>query len=86
MRKQILAATVALGVALSAGVALAKSCPVLVKQGRDAAAKMKADDPKVKEALAKLDRAEKLHNDGKHADSEKTAREALDQLGVKAAK
>ena len=86
MKKQIIAAVVALGVTFGAGVAMAKTCPLLIKQGRDAAAKMKADDPKVKGAVAKLDQAEKLHNEGKHADSEKAAHEALDQLGVKSAK
>ena len=33
--------------------AVASNCPVLIKQGKDAAAKMKADDPKVKEAVIK---------------------------------
>jgi hypothetical protein len=46
---------------------------------------MKADDPKVKEANAKLAEAQKLHDGGKHADSVKTANEALALLGVKPA-
>jgi hypothetical protein len=46
---------------------------------------MKADDPKVKEANAKLTEAQKLHDDGKHADSVKKANEALALLGVKPA-
>ncbi len=44
---------------------------------------MKADDPKVKGAVAKLDEAQKLHDGGKHAESMKTADEALMLLGVK---
>ena len=41
-----------------------------------------ADDPKAKEATAKLTEAQKLHDDGKHADSVKKANEALTLLGV----
>lgn len=70
-------------VAFTSGVALASTCPVLIKQGKEAAAKMKADDPKVKQATAKLAEAQKLHDAGKHADSVKTANEALTLLGVK---
>jgi hypothetical protein len=44
---------------------------------------MNPDDPKVKEANAKLAEAQKLHDAGKHADSVKTANEALALLGVK---
>lgn len=69
--------------ALGAGGALASNCPVAIKQGREAAAKLKADDPKVKQATAKLDEAQKLHDSGKHSDSLKTANEALAVLGVK---
>jgi hypothetical protein len=67
------------------GAAMASTCPLLIKQGKDAAAKMNADDPKVKEANAKLAEAQKLHDAGKHADSVKTANEALALLGVKPA-
>jgi hypothetical protein len=69
--------------ALAAGPALASNCPVVIKQGRDAAAKMNASDAKVKQALAKLDEAQKLHDGGKHTESLKSAGEALDLLGVK---
>ena len=69
MKKAIVAAAVALTVAFTGGVAMASSCPKVIKEGRDAAAKMKADDPKVKGALAKLDEAQKLHDGGKHAES-----------------
>ena len=67
------------------GAAMASTCPLLIKQGKDAAAKMNADDPKVKEANTKLVEAQKLHDDGKHADSVKKANEALALLGVKPA-
>jgi hypothetical protein len=84
MKKLIAVTAVCVGLAF-AGVAVASNCPVLIKQGKDAAAKMKADDPKVKEATAKLAEAQKLHDGGKHADSVKTATEALTLLGVKPA-
>jgi hypothetical protein len=55
----------------------------MIKEGKEAAAKMKADDPKVKSAMAKLDEAQKLHSEGKHADSVKAAEEAHALLGIK---
>jgi hypothetical protein len=76
-------AALAAGLTFTGSAALASNCPLLIKQGKEAAAKMKADDPKVKQALAKLDEAQKLHDAGKHADSVKTANEALAMLGVK---
>ena len=84
MKKLIAITAMVTGLAFT-GVALASTCPLLIKQGKDAAAKMKADDPKVKEATAKLAEAQKLHDGGKHADSVKTANEALALLGVKPA-
>ncbi len=58
-------------------------CPKIIKEGRDAAAKMKADDPKVKGAVAKLDEAQKLHDGGKHAESMAKANEAVADLEKK---
>ena len=83
MRKLIAVTAVAVALAFTAGVAFASSCPKVIKEGREAAAKMKADDPKVKAAVAKLDEAQKLHDGGKHADSLKLANEAAADLGVK---
>ena len=84
MKKLVTAcAAVAAIVALAGSPAYAFKCPTLIKEGREAAAKMKADDPNVKQATAKLDEAQKLHSEGKHADSVKTAEEALALLGVK---
>ena len=82
MKKTIVAMAVAVSLAFT-GVAMASSCPKLIKEGRDAAAKMKADDPKVKGAVAKLDEAQKLHDDGKHKESMAKANEALADLGIK---
>ena len=56
MKKLMMVTAVALSLAFS-GAAFASSCPKVIKEGRDAAAKMKADDPKVKQATAKLDEA-----------------------------
>jgi hypothetical protein len=74
----VTAVTVAL--TFTAGAAFASSCPKVIKETRDAAAKMKADDPKVKAAVAKLDEAQKLHDAGKHADSLKLANDAAASL------
>jgi hypothetical protein len=83
MKTLFLAMALASALAMAAQPALASNCPVVIKQGRDAAAKMNASDPKVKQAVAKLDEAQKLHDSGKHSDSLTSANEALDLLGVK---
>jgi hypothetical protein len=80
MKKAIVAMAVAVTVAFTGSVAMASSCPKVIKEGRDAAAKMKQDDPKVKAALAKLDDAQKLHDGGKHAESLAKANEAVADL------
>lgn len=72
-----------LALTLVASAASASMCPVLIKQGRDAAVTMNQNDPNVKNALAKLDRAAALHKEGKHVDSMREANEALGMLGVK---
>ncbi|HEY7540682.1 MAG TPA: hypothetical protein VIF11_11110 [Methylomirabilota bacterium] len=71
---------VAVALAFSAGGAFASSCPKVIKEGREAAAKMDQNSPKVKAAVAKLDEAQKLHDGGKHADSLKLANEAVADL------
>jgi len=83
MRKLMVVTAVTVALAFTAGGAFASSCPKVIKEGREAAAKMNADDPKVKMAVAKLDEAQKLHDSGKHADSLKLANEAAADLGVK---
>ena len=82
--KKIMTACAALAiVALAGSPAFAFKCPTMIKEGKEAAAKMKADDPKVKQATAKLDEAQKLHGEGKHADSVKAAEDAHALLGIK---
>ena len=80
MRKLIAVTAVAVALAFTAGGAFASSCPKVIKETRESAAKMKADDPKVKAVVAKLDEAQKLHDAGKHADSLKLANEAAADL------
>ena len=84
MRKLMaVTAAVTVAFAFTAGGAFASGCPKVIKEARDAAGKMKMDDPKVKASVAKLDEAQKLHDGGKHADSLKLANEAAADLGVK---
>ena len=80
MKTAIVAMVVAVSVAFTGGLAMASSCPKVIKEGRDAAAKMKAGDPKVKAAVAKLNEAQKLHDGGKHAESLAKANEAVADL------
>ena len=82
MKKLLIVTAVAVSLALTGSVAFASSCPRVIKQGRDAAAKMDKNDAKVKAAVAKLDEAQALHDGGKHADSLAKANEALADLGV----
>jgi outer membrane murein-binding lipoprotein Lpp len=82
--KTLMAVTaVVVGLTFMAGTATAMMCPTLIKQGRDAAAKMDMQSDTVKKAVSMLDRAEALHKEGKHADSVKEANGALEMLGVK---
>jgi hypothetical protein len=80
MKKAFVAMAVAVSLAVTGGVAMANSCPKIIKEGRDTAAKMKQDDPKVKAALVKLDEAQKLHEAGKHKESMDKANEAVSDL------
>jgi hypothetical protein len=80
MRTLMAVTAVTVALAFTAGTAFASSCPKVIKEARDAAAKMRADDPKVKAAVAKLDEAQKLHDGGKHADSLKLANEVAASL------
>jgi len=45
--------------------------------------RLQLQETTITEQTAKLDEAQKLHSEGKHADSVKTAEEALALLGVK---
>lgn len=68
---------------LSVQPVLARTCPTLIKEGKEllATAKLsKANENKVK---ALLDESQKLHDAGSHGDSVKKANEALDLLKKK---
>ena len=65
----------------AAGPALAFQCPKLVRQINDEAGRR--FDNASYDAKTKAAAATKLHSEGKHADSEKVAKEALAQLGIK---
>ena len=76
----ILAAT--LGVVLAQPVS-ARTCPKLIKEGRDLLAKtklVKAEKDKVKSLI---DESEKLHEGGDHGESMKKIKEALAVLKKK---
>jgi hypothetical protein len=68
-------------VAFAAGPALAFQCPKLVSQINAEAGRR--FDNAAYDAKMKAAQATKLHAEGKHAESEKLAKQALAQLGVK---
>jgi len=68
-------------VTLTAGPALASSCPKLIAQ-INAAAGNRFDSASYT-AKTKAAEAQKLHSEGKHAESEKAAKEGLSALGIK---
>jgi len=68
-------------VALAAGPALAFQCPKLIGQINDAAGAR--FDSAAYDAKMKAAEAQKLHSEGKHAESVKTAQEGLALLGMK---
>ena len=78
MMRQLAMALAVVG--LLAGPALANQCPLLIKQVRDACAG-KTDDA-CKKAMALADDAEKLHKDGKHAESVAKAQEAAKPINL----
>ena len=66
-----------------AGPAWGRTCPKLIKEGRDLLAKgnySKSDAAKIK---GLLDQSEKLHDSGDHGESVKKAKEALSLLKKK---
>jgi hypothetical protein len=68
-------------VAFAAGPALAFQCPKLVGQINAEAGRR--FDNTAYDAKMKAAEATKLHAEGKHAESEKVAKDALGRLGVK---
>ena len=68
-------------VAFAAGPALAFQCPKLISQINDAAGN-RLDNASY-DAKMKAATAQKLHSEGKHAESVKAAQEGLALLGIK---
>jgi hypothetical protein len=81
MKKLIALLATAVMIAAGAGVASARECPLLIKQLKDASAK-ETDAKKKAEADKLIAQAQKQHEEGKHADSVKTADDAAKVLGV----
>ena len=72
---------IGVAVAFAAGPALAFQCPKLVGQINAAAGNR--FDATAYDAKMKAAEAQKLHAEGKHAESVKAAQEGLDKLGGK---
>jgi hypothetical protein len=77
--KKLVAVVATVAVVAFAGVAVAAECPLLIKQLREAKV---ADAGKAAEVKKLTDEAEKLHKEGKHADSVKKAEEAAKVAGI----
>lgn len=74
-------AGIGMAVAYAAGPAVAFQCPKLIGQ-INAAAGNRFDNASY-DAKMKAAAAQKLHAEGKHADSVKAAQEGLQKLGIK---
>lgn len=82
MQRLIMAAVVGLTVLAVAGPADAFQCPKLIAQINAAAGNRL--DAAGYEARQKAAEADRLHKEGKHAESEKAAKEGLAKLGINA--
>jgi hypothetical protein len=80
--KELMAVVAVVAAFAFVGVASAKECPLLIKQLKEASAKT-TDTKKKADADKLIAEAQKEHDEGKHADSVKTADEAAKVLGVK---
>jgi hypothetical protein len=82
MRRLGMAAVVGVTLLFVAGAAQAFQCPKLIGQ-INAAASNRLDAAGY-EARQKAAEADRLHKEGKHAESEKAAKEGLAKLGISA--
>ena len=80
MQRLIMAAVVGLTMLAVAGAADAFQCPKLIGQINAAAGNRL--DAAGYEAREKAAEADRLHKEGKHAESEKAAKEGLAKLGI----
>ena len=82
MRRALLISAVVFSAAVfTTGQALAFQCPKLVKQINDTVSNR--FDAAASQAKLDSANAAKLHAEGKHAESEQAAKDALGKLGVK---
>ena len=76
----MLAATLVIGLAQPVW---ARTCPKLIKEGRDLLAKSKLAQSEKAKAKSLIDESEKLHDGGDHGESIKKVKEALTLLKKK---
>jgi hypothetical protein len=81
MRKFMMGLALGAAIAGTAGVAVANQCPLLIKQLDDQLPKV-TDKAKHDRAKKLRDECEKLHKDGKHADSVKKCEESAKVAGI----
>jgi len=81
MKKLFAAVMVAAVAVFGAGLVEAGQCPLLIKQLNEGIAKV-SDKGKQDQAKKLVAEAQKLHDEGKHADSVKKADEAAKVAGV----
>ena len=81
MKRILAAVSMAAAVAFGAGLVEAGQCPLLIKQLNEGIAKV-SDKGKADQARKLVAEAEKLHADGKHADSVKKCDEAAKVAGI----
>jgi len=82
MRTLMAVVAMVVAVAFVATVVEANQCPLLIKQLKDGTAKI--SDAKTKGEVEKMiAEAQKLHDEGKHADSVKKCEEAAKVAGIK---
>jgi hypothetical protein len=75
-------AMVAMVAFIGATVVEANQCPLLIKQLKEGVAKV-SDAKKKADVEKMIAEAQKLHDEGKHADSVKKAEEAAKAAGIK---
>ena len=84
MVKHLATAVLAASLAISfAQPVWARTCPKLIKEGRDLLAKSKLVKTEKDKAKALIDESEKLHDGGDHGESIKKVKEALTLLKKK---
>jgi len=81
MKRFIAVIAVAVAVAFGASLVEAGQCPLLIKQLKEGVGKV-SDSKKKADVEKMIAEAEKLHADGKHAESVKKCEEAAKAAGI----